>query len=283
MAATVRRRRLARELRRLREEAGLSAETVADQLRPLGKWSTSKVSRIESAFTNRVTTKDLDALLDLYGVQTGERRSLHLLAKQASERSWWQAYADVLGGYVAFEAEAKTIRTFEPTLIPGLLQTPAYAHALFRAAYPNVESDQIERRVTARTTRTLLLERERPPKLWAIVDEAAVRRPVGGRSVMRAQLDRLLEMGERTAITIQVLPLSAGSHPGVFGSFVILDFEDPYETIVHVEAPGTDSDGFYLEDSEKIEPFVERYEHIKARALGPPESAAFIAEVRTAL
>lgn len=275
---TVRRRRLATALRDLREASGKTADEAASEL----GWSRAKLSRIEAANAVRLPTKDLNGLLDVYGVTDAAKRDeLIELAQQARKRGWWATYRDVLGAVAAFEAEAATIRTFQTLLIPGLLQTPQYARALFRGGRPALDGDEYERHVEARMHRKLLLDREHPPEYRAIVHEAALHSLVGGPETMRGQLDALIHAGERSNVQLQVLELASGAHPGLDGAFTLLEFADPEDApIVHIEAY---SDGLYLDAPDDIKLYASQFEDLQSLALGAPKSANLIAEIRDRL
>ncbi len=271
---TARGRRLRHELRRLREEAGLTHAEVARQL----EWSASKLSRIETG-QSRVQTGDVRDLLDAYGV-TDEAtcEALVQLAREARRRGWWTRYTDVLGSgtYVGLEAEAAALHTFESQFIPGLLQTEDYARAVIRAGQTRPDPDSTERRLAARMARQEILSRTDPPEIWAVLDEPVVTRPVGGQGVMRQQLQHLIEVSSRpnTPLTFQVLPLAVGAHPGMNGPFVIMTFHSPTDPpMVYLE---TATDGLYLDEPSDIERYTLRFHHLVARALGPDESRTMI-------
>ncbi len=274
---TARGRRLRHELRRMREEAGLTHTEVAQRL----EWSASKLSRIETG-QSRVQTGDVRDLLDVYGVtDEATRDALVQLAREARRRGWWTRYTDVLGSgtYVGLEAEASVIHTYESQFVPGLLQTEDYARAVIRAGQARPDPEALERRVAARMARQEILTRTDPPEIWAILDEPVVSRPVGGAEIMREQLRHIIELSTRpnTTLTIQVLPLSVGAHPGMNGPFVILEFQGPKDPpMVYLE---TATDGLYLEEPSDIERYTLRFSHLVARALGPDESRTMIADL----
>ncbi|RSN70471.1 MULTISPECIES: helix-turn-helix domain-containing protein [Actinomadura] len=269
---TVRGRRLAREIRRLREEQKLTLQEVADRL----DWSRATISRLETGQT-RPKPGDIADILDLYGVPSPERDSLITLARQAGQRGWWTAYQDVFAGsYVALEDEASHIRTWDPQLIHGLLQTEQYARQVITAGRLLPNQEDIERRISARKHRQGLLTRENAPQLHVVFDEGVLRRPIGGPGVMRAQLEALIEAADRPTITIQVLPYSAQEHAGLDGRFTILSYPDPADPdIAYVE--GTMGD-VYLESAEAIAKHRDRFDRIEAAALSTEESAHLIAE-----
>jgi transcriptional regulator with XRE-family HTH domain len=269
---TVRGRRLVRELRRLREEKGLTLQDVADQI----GWSRATVSRLETGQT-RPRHGDVADLLAFYGVSEPEREMLVTLAKQAGRRGWWTAYVDVFtGSYVALEDEASEIRTWDAQLIHGLLQTEDYARAVITAGRMLPTPRDVDRRIAARKTRQELLERLDAPRLHAIFDEAVIRRPIGGPSVMNAQLLALADAARTWNVTIQILPYSAGAHAGLDGRFTILSYVDDADPdIAYVE--GTMGD-VYLEQEAETDQHRKRFEEITALSLTPAESLSLIAE-----
>lgn len=274
VSPTVRRKRLAAELRDLRHAAGMTIEDVADRL----GWQTSKVSRIENARSS-VHHGDVRDLLDVYGVTDEEiREALVRIAREARRRGWWTRYRDVfMGSYVGLEAEAAKIDTFEPQFIPGLLQTEAYARALVSASL--VGSEEAERRVAARMERRKLLDRSDAPAMWVILDEPVIRRPVGGYAVMREQLIHLLDVTSRDDLDVilQVLPFEIGAHPGMPGPFVMLTFPDPDDpAVVYLE---TATDGLYLEKREEIDRYKLAWEHLCAAAHSVSDSRDLVRAV----
>src|SRR6201994_2611249 len=223
---TVQRLVLGGHLRRLREEAGMTTERAALTIRG----SHSKISRMEHG---RVGFKERDIadLLSLYGVGPGdEREALLNLARGANTPGWWQRYTDILPHWVepyfGLEAAASAIREYELQFVPGLLQIEPYARAVIRLG--NLPSeDEVIRRAQARMSRQEILRRETPPKVWAVLDEGALRRVMGSRDIMRAQLLHLIEMCDHPAVTLQILPFSAGAHRAMGGPFTILRYTEP--------------------------------------------------------
>lgn len=283
-------RRLAIELRQLREQSVKSAEEAADELRELGgRWSKSKITRIEGAQLVP-SVRDTNEMLDLYGVQDEEQRAaiLELTRNGRNTRGWWLDYRDVLrGGYIAFEAGAASVRTFEPAHIPGLLQTEAYHRALFDVGsdmgLTQYTPEQIDRFVEARQERKRLLERSDPPLTWAIIDEAALRRLSGWPpGVASEQLAHLIEQTARHHINVQVLPASAPAHPSVLHSFALLDFPDPHDPpLLYTESvvPG----GQYVDGPDQVEVFSVRFGYLQSLALGTPESLDVIQQIHDQL
>lgn len=270
---TIRRRRLAAELRRLRHEAGLSLEDVAGTL----AWQVSKLSRIENRQIAIVTT-DLRKLLDLYKVTEHAYRSELLeLARRAAERGWWQSFtSDVvprsLGTLIGLETEARTIRSYEPELVPGLLQTEAYARAVMRAWQPGLTAAEIDRRVEVRLGRQEVLTRADPPppQVNFILNEAVLRRPVGGNEVMREQIQYLAKERDPANVTVQILSFSAGAHPAMVGPFQMLTFFEPGDLgLVNVENV---MGALTLERPEEIRRYDEIWGILQAKALSPEDS-----------
>ncbi|WP_055478225.1 helix-turn-helix domain-containing protein [Sphaerimonospora mesophila] len=268
---TVRLRRLARELRRLRENSGLSPEAAAARL----GWSRSKISRIETGRT-RASSADVSDICDLYGVDSRARAGLIQLAKEGRQRGWWTAYADVFtGSYVGLEDEAAFIRQWEVQLVPGLLQTEDYARHVISAGRPGApDPDDVHRRVRARMARRTLLSRPNAPELHAVLDEGVIRRPIGGPRVMRDQLDALLNSARRPNVTIRVLPYDVGAHAGLEGAFTILSFaEEADPDVAYVE--GTAGD-VYVESTEQVDRYRSAFARISDAALPAEESLKLI-------
>ncbi|MFI7077383.1 helix-turn-helix domain-containing protein [Micromonospora sp. NPDC049903] len=271
---TIRARRLRRELRRLRDHRGLTVDEVA---RAVG-WHRAKVIRIEQGHSG-IATDGLRKLLDLYEVSTEERDVLGGLARQARQKGWWSSYGDVLhDDYVGFEAEATSISTFQSLYIPGLLQTELYVRAIIHAGRVTANSDEVDRVIAARQARKVLLTRDVPPKMWIVLDEAAIRRVVGGAQVMAAQLTRIIEACQLPTVEIQVLPFAAGAHASMGGAFTILDYAQPAldPTIVYVD---NDLNTLLLEEEQQVARYKLAFDHLRAKALDPDESADFLVRV----
>lgn len=269
---TVRGRRLARELRSLREDRNLTLQEVADRL----DWSRATVSRVETGQT-RPKVEDVAGLLDLYGVPSPQRDALLTLAREAGQRGWWTAYADVFAGsYAALEDGASLIRCWDPQLIHGLLQTDDYARAVITAGRLLPRPEDIERRLAARKIRQQVLARPGAPEFRMIIDEAVLLRPIGGPKVLAAQLHHLVDTAARPNVTVRVVPFTANEHAGLDGRFTILSFADAADPdIAYVE--GTMGD-VYLESAEEIAKHRDRFERIEAAALSPEESSLRIRE-----
>ncbi len=244
---TVRRRRLGIELRRLREQAGVTIEAVAERL----ECSSSKISRIETGHIG-ASPRDVRDMLAIYDVVGDAAEEWMKVAREAREKGWWQAYGAVLrGAYVGFESAAARIRTFEAQVIPGLLQIPEYASAVIKAARPNITNELLTLRLEVREHRQSLLIKDSPVDLWVIMDEAVLYRMVGGNDVMSAQLNKFLERVEEPHITVQVIPASAGAHAGMEGAFSILEYDENVgsDVVFAENAVG----GLFLEKDEDLD------------------------------
>ena len=269
----MRARQLAAELRRLRDAATLTGEEAAARL----GWSPSKISRIETGQT-AASPADLRRLLDLYDVTGTARERLEVLGQSAGQRGWWDAYADTLGpeytALIALEAEAESVRWYSPMLVPGLLQTEAYAREVVRSGLLIAPPGEIERRVQVKMTRQRALTKDGPPQLSVVLDEAAVLRQVGSPEVVREQLAHLITMAGRPNIMIQVLPLAVGAHPATTGEFTILGFPELVAPdVVYLENMTSD---LYVEREGEVYRYTLAFDRLRALALGPDESAALI-------
>jgi transcriptional regulator with XRE-family HTH domain len=275
---TVRLRRLAGSLRRIRENHELSREDVAEAT-GINK---ATLYRIETAKV-RPQARTLVALLNLYEVTGDERAGLTQLLKDSAQAGWLRSYTEELpeeyGAYIEFEDEAAVISNYESLFIPGLLQTEAYAHALIRGVLPTATRDQIEQRVEVRMKRQAVLERPQPLKLWAICDEAALRREVGGRTVMRDQLLHLTSRMELPHVTLQVLPYGVGAHPGMPGSFMVLTFADD-PSVVYIDSMAGD---LFLEEPAEVRRYSGLYEHLRALADNPDATMQLLTRVASEL
>ncbi|WP_433547606.1 helix-turn-helix domain-containing protein [Streptomyces sp. CA-294286] len=267
---------LGAELRKIREELRLTADGVAEAM----KWHASKVSRLESGRSG-LRAHEVTTLLDLYGVHDEERRSgLETLAREGKRRVWWQPYNDVLTprylDYISFEADSSSVRCFETTLIPGLLQTPDYARSVIRALPPESSADEVNALVEVRMARqNAALKREDPLKLWAILDESILHREVGGPAQLRKQLAHLLDMQEEPNITLQVLPFDAGSHAGMLGPFVIMQF--PVQADLDVVYSEGLASSVYLERDSDRAVYGRTFDLLRAAARGVDPSRDMIA------
>jgi transcriptional regulator with XRE-family HTH domain len=269
----MRRRRLAAELRRLRHETALSIEDVASRF----GWQPSKLSRIENRQIG-ISVADLRKLLDIYQVtDRAHVAELTDMARRATERGWWQSFSSAvvptaLSNLIGLEAEARTIRSYEPELVPGLLQTEAYARAIMRAWQPAWTAADIDRRVDIRLGRQDVLHHtgSPSPQVNCIINEAVLRRTVGGNEVMNEQIEILAKERDPANVTVQVLPFNVGAHPGMAGPFQMLTFFDPGDLgIVHVE---TAMSALTLEQPEELRRYDEIWGALQARALSPEDS-----------
>ncbi len=273
---TVRRRRLAAELRALREAARLTCEEVAEHM----ECSASKISRVETGRVS-VSPRDVRDMLGLYGVGAQQRDSLVQLARESRQKGWWHAYSDTIqprfATYVGLEDAAAEIRTYEVNLVPGLLQTEDYARTVITAGNLTGSQEDVERRVALRMARQPALSGTDPPQLWAVLDEAVLRRTVGGRGLMRLQLDHLVELAAMPNVAVQVIPFGAGAHPGMGKPFVILAFPERADPdVVYLEDL---TSTLYLEDVNEIDRYNILFNHLRATALSFEESAALITSV----
>lgn len=273
---TVRLRRLAAELRRLRSTAGLTREHVTEKT----GINTATLYRVEKARA-RPQKRTLLALLDLYEATEAQRANLLAIQGSSADQGWLRPYHSELfegyATYIAFEAEARTVRNYESLFIPGLAQTEPYARAVIRGVLPAASHKGVEQRVQARMERQALLTKDDPLQLWAIVDEAAIRRTVGSREVMLEQVRHLLRLMDEPHITLQVIPFDKGAHAGMSGSFVHMDFPDPADPeLVYVDTSVGD---IFPESEEEIRRYKSMFEHLQAVALGPNDSADLLAKV----
>lgn len=270
---TVRRRRLAGELRRLREAARLTIDEVGEKL----ECSASKISRIETGHTG-VTPRDTRDLLKLYDVPLDQIEALVQLSREARKKGWWQAYRDAFtGAFVGLEADASSLRAYQAMLVPGLLQTEDYTRAVMRSIRPGWTEDEVERRVAARMERQRLLTEPDPPNYWAVIDEAVLCRPVGGVRVMRDQMLRLCDMATLPNVTIQVVPFEVGSHSSMEGPYLILGFPEQADPdVVYVD---TTTDGVYYEEQTDVQRYTLMFDHLRASALSPDDSLHLVDRV----
>ena len=269
---TVLRILLGSQLRLLREVKGITREEAGYAIRASG----SKISRME---LGRVSFKERDVtdLLKLYGVDEDETATLVALAIQANSPGWWHKYGDVLPDwfqvYVGLEEAASLIRLYEVQFVPGLLQTADYARAVVRLGQPGAAPEEIERRISLRMGRQELLTKPGGPRLWAIVDEAALRRPIGGKEVMRAQLEQLILATEEPQVTLQVMPFRSGGHAAEAGAFTIMRFpEADLPDVVYLEQL---TSALYLDKREDVERYSEVMERLSVES-EPPERTADI-------
>ncbi|WP_243469288.1 helix-turn-helix domain-containing protein [Streptomyces cinnamoneus] len=277
---TVRRRRLATVLVKLREEAGKSPEDAAERI----GCHRSKISRVENARLG-ISLGEVRDLLRFYGVDDPEYvEEVVNLARRSNERGWTQrlglripSYVD----YIDYEETAHYIRSFEPMVISGLLQTADYARALLKATPTMLSNERIDELVEVRMRRQEILRRDAPPRVCVIQGEAALRAQVGGPAVMAAQLKHLVEASEHPNVDLQVLPFAAGAHAGVLGTFVLFSFPTPaFSDIVCLEhRTGT----VYLETSEDTGAYTLTFDSLRSTALSPAKSLDVINRVKQEL
>jgi transcriptional regulator with XRE-family HTH domain len=273
---TVRRRRLAAELRKLRKESGKTREQVAEFV----GCSPVTVTRIESA-QSAPRLADTARMLEFYGVTGARREVLMTLCSEARRRGWWHQYSGAIPAwfevYVGIEGEVSEIRSYQPEAIDGRLQTEGYIRALMLADVDIPSGEELERRIAVRVTRQEQLRGDDAPKMWVVLNEAALRREVGGRDTMRDQLTHLIEVSRSNKVVVQVLTYAAGAHPAMDGAFEILRFPDAADPdVVYLQYR---RGSIYLEDSADVAAYAELFDHLRARALGPDESRAMIAHL----
>jgi len=273
---TVQRRRLRTELRKARDTAGLKQAEVARAM----DWSPSKLIRIESGQVS-ISTNDLKALLGYYGVKDKARVSgLIELARLTRGSSFYDQFSDLLKPgfkeYLAYEASASVIRQSDPVLISGLLQTEEYGRAIIGQA-GGYGPEAVDRAWAVRQHRQELHDRDDPPEMLFVVDEAAVRRHVGGRQVMRHQLERLREYAAQPYISLQIIPFSHGAHAGILGNFILLEFADPsLDDLVHLESVDEIT---IKDDAALIARYLEKFLMLEEIALTPEESDDLLARL----
>ncbi|TMQ89816.1 helix-turn-helix domain-containing protein [Actinomadura soli] len=276
---TVRRRRLAAIMRQLRKDAKKTREEAAT----FASISPVTISRIEAAAHNP-KPGDIAMLCKFYALGEQETDELVTLARQCRIKGWWQKYDDVLlkgfDVYVGLEEEAAELRSYQPELITGLLQTPDYMRALVLAELDVPDEVELERRVTVRMRRQEnLLSGDAPDQIWAIVHEGALRLQVGGPDVMRGQLQHLLDLARTNLLTLQVLPFAAGAHPGMQTGFYLLGFTHPADPdIAYIEYR---TGGIFLEHPDEVSVYAKVFDQLRARATGPDEARSLIERILT--
>ena len=271
---TVRRRRLGHELRELRRQAGLTLEQASAQLTDM---SAAKISRIETAKVS-VTPRDVERLLNIYGLDDAERReNLKTLTRESRQPGWWQEFADAIPAEldlaIGLEAEAVSIRMFNLHFVSGLFQTDAYARALLAAYWASESEEQLERRVEVRMERQKILTKRNRIRIHAVLDETVLSRPVGGDQILRGQLRRLIELANSPNISIRVLPVSVGAHPGGEGAFRIIDFRPPDPSVVHLDHPHRPT---YLDEESEVRLYSDIFKRLERASLPSNESLARI-------
>jgi transcriptional regulator with XRE-family HTH domain len=270
---TVRRMLVGAQLRQLRTAMGLSREEAGEAIRA-SEW---KIHRLENGQV-RFKERDIIDLLRLYGItDPDEVAAFIVLAREANTPGWWQHYSDVLPQwfrtYVDLESAASLIRTYEGQFVPGLLQTDDYMRAVIHDTHLE-SSEEVGRRVRLRLARQTLLTRDHPPRLWAVVDEAALRRPVGGREVMRGQLERLLDATKLPNVTLQILPFAAGAHAAMVGAFSILRFADrELPDVVYLEHL---TNALYLDKRDEVERYLDVMELLCVQSETPAKTVELL-------
>ena len=275
--ATVLRMMLGAQLRRFREAADITPDRAGYVIRA----SRSKISRMEHGRVG-FKPRDITDLLTAYGVTDEKvRAGILSLARQANAQGWWAQYGDILPdwfeAYLGLEEAASLIRTYELQFVHGLFQTEAYAHAVTVLGHAAAPADEVDRRVSLRLKRQDLLTGPEPPRIWSVMDEAALRRPLGGRKVMRAQLSHLQEVADLPSVTLQVMPFHRGGHAGAGGSFTVLRFGEPdLPDVVYIEQL---TSALYLDRRAHVDHYMEVMNRLSADALTPAETASFLGEV----
>jgi transcriptional regulator with XRE-family HTH domain len=277
LGPTVLRMMVGSQLRRFREAAGVSPEQAAYEIRA----SRSKISRMEHGRVG-FKVRDVDDLLAMYDVADEQVRTrMRDLAQQASAPGWWSKYDDILPdwfeAYLGLEGAASVIRSFELQFVYGLFQTEAYARAVTSLGNKTASAEEIDRRVSVRLKRQGVLTSPEPPQVWSVMDEAVLRRPVGGRTVMCAQLAHLIEVAGLPQVTIQVVPFARGGHAAAGGSFSVLRFAEPdVPDVVYIEQL---TSALYLESREDVDHYLEVMNELSTQALTPARSEALLAEI----
>nr|WP_238431273.1 helix-turn-helix transcriptional regulator [Streptomyces cavernae] len=279
-APTVLRMVLGKRLRQLREQAGVSYEDAARviEVTPL------TVRRIEKAEVG-LRIPYVRELLHTYGVPAAETDDFLSMAREANKPGWWYKYRDVLpdwfSAYVSLESEATVIRLYEPHYVPGLLQTHEYAAALMHVGFPNESKEDIDRRVALRLKRQDLLAKPDSPAIWAVLDETVLRRPVGGAEVMRAQIDRLIEVLDLPKVRIQIMRFDAGAHPGAFGPFHYFRFG--FSELPDVVYTENLSGAVYVDQPDDVVAYLEVLDRMSVQAEPVAKTRAILGELRKEL
>jgi len=274
MSPTLRQRQLGTRLREVRTGLGLTIEEVGERL----PCPAEKISQIESG-QHRPSLRDVQGLCTLYGVSEPEKAELMELARMAGEQGWWSQYRDLkLDPYIGLEQGASSITVFSMYYVPALLQTQPYAREIIRTIARKMDPGVHEERVEARLRRQQLLEQDSRPRYLAILDEAVLRRRVGGPAVMAAQLDKILELERDGKATVQVIPFAVGAHAAQDSNFVFLEFQES-SPVVFVELLSTN---LYQERDGDLDRYREAVEYLRDEALNPQDSVALITEVHEA-
>jgi transcriptional regulator with XRE-family HTH domain len=272
---TLRRRELGFLLRKLRTDRGLSMDEVTERL----LFSATKLSRLETGRSG-ASPRDIRDMCDLYQIAEPERARLMALAREGKRRAWWQEYDLAYGTYVGLEAEAIAISDYNSDVVTGLLQIDSYARAMLEANEPPLDRTTIEQRVEARIKRQDLLDRDDGPRFHYVIDEAALRRPIGGPAVMRRQLERIIEVAGLPKVTFQIIPIAIGAHPALDSNFVILEFEGAMvNDVVYVEGL---VGNIYLEATADLQRYKQVFSRLQSVSLSPEASVAFAENVAAA-
>ncbi|WP_017623637.1 helix-turn-helix domain-containing protein [Nocardiopsis chromatogenes] len=270
----VRRRHLIRELKRLRGAVGMSQDEVSSRM----GWDRGKIHRLEGGRLQRIKASDVIALCRLYQVAEEETDNLAEIARESRQKSWWYRYKNVFAGpFIGLEAEAAAVYEYSASIVPGLLQTEDYMAALMESSAGLISTqDEKVKRIEARLERQRsLMERADPARLWMILDEAALRRKVGGEEVMRKQIMHLIDVNQRPNVDLQVLPFDVGAHAAAGFQFSLLVFSET-DSIVYIEA---DQDGLYLEEEEQIERYRLVFDRLQASAESVERSNSLLASL----
>jgi transcriptional regulator with XRE-family HTH domain len=273
---TVLRMILGRQLQALREKAGLSYQQAADEIYA-SEWTLRRIEAGKGA----LKPLNIKSLLITYGITDVREIDAFLrLARDASRPGWWHTYTDVLPDWftvaVGLEESAALIRAYQPQVVPGLLQTEAYARAITAASFPSEQGEDSERRVALRLARQDLLKRPAPPEYWVVLEETVLRRPIGGPDVMHGQIEYLIECAARPNITLQVLPFTTGWHPAMYGMFNLFRFpDDAIPDVVYSEAL---TSAYYLNKSEETTKYTEALDRMAAQAATPDQTISILRE-----
>jgi len=269
---TLRRRELASQLRDLRKQSGRTVEDVAREL----LCSPPKISRIETG-VRPASLRDVRDLCAIYGVDDSLRERLMGLAREAKQQGWWNKYEDIaIDRLIGLEIEATQVSSYESCVIPWMFQTRDYARAVIKGSLPRIADHILDERVTARLTRQEIITRESPPHFWSLVDESSLRRRVGSNQVMHDQLEAMVELAALPNMTLQVVPLSLGAHPGLDNTFEFLEFPGQPPVVYLENMAG----GLYLESTSDVDRYKEALMHLRAGALDPENSVSLIEQVR---
>jgi transcriptional regulator with XRE-family HTH domain len=277
---TVASARLASELRGQRDKVGMSQETVAEHM----GWAQSKLYRIEND-RSRVLLRDVKRLLALYGTDKDQAEVIMELARLAREPDWWHRYSGVIPEwfqvYVVLEASASHVLGYDSELVPGIMQTERYARAIMSTAPGTEPDEEIANKVKLRTNRQDRLTEQNPLNVWVVLNEAVIRRTVGGPEVMREQIEHLIKLAALRNVTLQVLPFTSGEHSAMAGSFKLLKFAEPNDPDkVYLEQH---TSSLYAQKPQDVEWYKLIFDHLRARALGPEETTAMFRAVADGL